>query len=157
MIDTKQIQKLLCANFLFLFLLPLFAASGQTSADIERLLGEREITCEQAAWFTLAASLDEPPASPQAAFALALERGWLPAGAQNALPIDCSGLAFLLMKAFELKGGMMYSLTGNSRYAYREMKHRGYITGRVYPNLAVSGERFLQILGNVTDDEGRAR
>ena len=141
---------------ILLLMFPVFLPA-QTAADLETVLQAPAITCEQAAWFTLAVALDEPPANPQAAFALALERGWLPAGARDTTPITCGGLAYLMMKAFDLTGGMMYRLTGNRRYAYREMKSRGYITGRVYSGLAVSGEQFLQILGNVTDDEGAAR
>jgi hypothetical protein len=33
-------------------------AQGQTAADIERLLDAQEITCSQAAYFVLAASLE---------------------------------------------------------------------------------------------------
>ena len=140
------------AVFLLLFL-PVF---GQTSAEIESLLGEAEVSCEQAAYFTLAVALDQPPAASQAAFALAREKGWLPANAENGSPITFSGLSFLMMKAFDINGGIMYELTGSRRYAYREMKSRGFITGRAYSNLAVSGEQFLQILGNVADEDGGA-
>jgi len=141
----------------FFFLLPLCVAFGQTSADIEEVLGERAVTCEQATWFTLAAALDSQPANPQAAFTLALESGWLPADAQRSAPINGGSLAYLMMKAFDINGGIMYRLTGNRRYAYREMKYRGYIDASAYPNRAVSGEQFLQILSNVINDEGRTR
>ena len=135
-------------------LLFLSQAWGQTAADIEGLLAQKEITFEQAAYFASCAVLDEPPAAPFAAFTLARDRGWLPAKAESSRPITMGGLSLLLMHAFDLKGGMMYRFFGNQRYAYREMKEKGYITGRAYQTLKVSGEQFLQILGDVTADLG---
>ena len=78
----------------------------------------------------------------------------LPAKSENDSRISCSGLSFLVMKAFNLKGGMMYRLTDNKRYAYRELKDRGIITGRAYSNKPVSGEQLLQMLINLSDDGG---
>ena len=139
-------------SVLFLFMtLPSFA---QTSADIERILDQKEISCEQAAWFTLAAALEEPIEGSQAAFNLAVEKGWLPQDAQGSDPITCGGFSYLAMQAFGMKCGMMYRIFENKRYAYREMKYRGYIAGRAWSNSAVSGEQFLQILGNVMADLG---
>ena len=140
--------------FLTIFLLLLFPAFGQTSADIENLLAERAISFEQAAWFILASALNEVPDSSQAAFALAVERGWIPAKAESGNPITFNGLSLLLMKAFEINGGMMYRFTENKRYAYRELRSREYITGRAYSGITVSGEQFLQILGNIMSDRG---
>ena len=135
-------------------LLPIFPAWSQSAADVESLLAQKEITFEQAAFFTCSAALNEPPATPSEAFAQARDRGWLPAQAESSGAVTMGGLSLLVMKAFDLNGGMMYRFFGNQRYAYREMKDRGYITGRAYQRLAVSGEQFLQILGDVTADLG---
>jgi len=142
--------------FLTVFLFMISPIFSQTPADIDSLLGEAEINGEQAAYFTLALALEKIPENPQAAFSLAREKGWLAADMQNTGKIDYSGLSFLLMNAFNIKGGMMYRFTGSPRYAYRELKNRGIINGRVYSDFPVSGEHFLQILGNITDDEGGA-
>ena len=132
---------------------------AQTAAEMEGLLDTEEITHIQAAWFTLASVLETPPPDQAAAFALALERGWLPANAEPGGPVKLRNLSLLLMKAFDLEGGLMYRLFPGPRYAYREMKARGFIEGRAWPGFTVSGERFLQILGNVlfhTGDERQA-
>lgn len=140
------------ALFFMFFAFLLLPAFAQTPADVERLLDENAITFEQAAWFILAVAMDAPPDGPQEAFAAAAGNGWFAAGRQGADAITFADLSLLAMNAFDIKGGMMYRIFKNKRYAYREMKYRGYIIGRAFSNLAVSGEQFLQILGNVMDD-----
>ena len=144
------------ALFTFVFLFMFFPVFAQTSADIEAVLGEEQITFEQAAFFTLALATENQQDGPQAAFALVKERGWLPESTESGNVIDYKCLSYLIMKAFDLDGGLMYRLTGNQRYAYREMRSRGFLSGRVYSSLPVSGEQLLQILGNVTDEQGGA-
>ena len=137
-----------------LLLFPLAAGIAQSAQEIEQLLETAEITYAQAAYFTLALALDNPPESGEAAFDFALENGWLPGSAEGDGSATLGGLSLLVMKAFNLEGGMMYWLLGNSRYAYREMTRRRFIEGRAYPTLKVSGERFLEILGNVLAVKG---
>jgi hypothetical protein len=129
---------------------------GQTAAEMERLLDTKEITYAQAAWFTLASAQEDPPPNPAAAFALALEMAWLPENAEPGGPVKLRNLSLLMMKAFDLEGGLMCRLFPGPRYAYREMIRRGFIEGRAYPGFTVSGERFLQILGNVLSHTGDA-
>lgn len=124
-------------------------AWSQTAADMENLLAAREITFSQAVYFTLASAPGSPPENPDAAFAMAREKGWLPEGAESGSALTLGDLSLLIMNAFNLKGGLMYRLFPVGRYAYREMTSRGFIEGRSYPDLKVSGDRFLRILGNV--------
>ena len=151
----RNCKKIYVICMLLLLAIP---AYSQSAADIEGLLSEKAITCEQAAWFTLvsvqeAAEEDDPlPAS--GAFAAAQEKGWIKAEGGDAITL--SRLSLLLMHAYDLKGGLMYRLTGSARYAFREMKALGFINGRVYPNQTVSGEEFLQILGSVTAEKDGA-
>jgi hypothetical protein len=140
--------------FVFMFLLILFPAFSQTPAEIERMLDEPAITYRQAAWFTLAVALDLPDGNEQYvsefAFAMARDKGWLYKNAEGETPITMAGLSYLMMKVFDIKGGLMYRLAKNPRYAYRELKSLGYISGDVYSNQKVSGEQFLRILENVS-------
>jgi hypothetical protein len=126
-------------------------AQGQTAAEMESLLDAGEITCAQAAYFVLAAALEDPPQNPEAAFGMALEQGGLPAKAESNGCITMGGFSLLLMKAFDIKGGLMYRRFPRGRYAFREMTGRGFIEGRSYSTLTVSGEQFLRILENVLD------
>jgi hypothetical protein len=78
--------------------------------------------------------------------------GWLRGEAESAITLQ--ELSFLIMNAFDLRGGLMYTLFRNPRYAYREMIYRQLIQGRAYSNMNVSGIRFLQILGRVLSHTG---
>lgn len=120
-------------------------AYSQTAADMESLLEAGEITFSQAAYFTLASALERPPENPEAAFAMALEKGWLPAGAESGSALTLGDLSLLIMKAFNLEGGLMYCFFPGRRYAYREMTSRGFIEGRSYPSMKVPGEQFFYL------------
>jgi hypothetical protein len=125
------------------------AARGQNAAEMESLLDAGEITCAQAAYFVFAAAFYNPPQNPQAAFDMALEEGYLPPNSESSNSITMAGLSLLLMKAFDIEGGLMYRLEARSRYAYREMISRGFIEGRSYSTFAVSGEQLLRIVENI--------
>jgi hypothetical protein len=137
-----------------MLLFSVMAAHGQTAAEMESLLDVGEITYAQAAYFVLAAALEDPPQNPEAAFALALEQGWLPAKSKSNSNITMGSFSLLLMQAFDIKGGLMYRLFPRGRYAFREMTGRGFIEGRSYSTLPVSGEQFLRILENALDKRG---
>jgi hypothetical protein len=129
-------------------------ARGQTALEMESLLEAGEISFSQAAYFTLASALENPPENPEGAFVMALENGWFPARAERGNPLTLADLSLLIMKAFNLEGGLMYRFFPGGRYAYREMTSRGFIEGRAYPGMKVPGEQFLYILGNVLAQGG---
>jgi hypothetical protein len=131
-------------------------AWAQTAAELERLLDTKEITYGEAAYFTLASVMENPPGNPPIAFALALEKGWLPDNAGFDGSIKLRNLSLFMMKAFNLEGGLMYRIFPGPRYAYREMTRQGFIEGRAYPGFTVSGERFLLILGKLLSRTGDA-
>jgi hypothetical protein len=132
------------------------AAAGpvkaQTAEHLDALLDNPALTYAQAAQIVLpAAGLAPEDISPEAAFAEA--QNYLPGNAEPGGPVRLGELAFLIMRAFNLKGGICYSLFPGPRYAYRELVHRGFIQGRNDPALCVSGERLLRILGRVLDHQ----
>jgi hypothetical protein len=62
------------------------------------------------------------------------------------------------MKAFALKGGILYSLFPLPRYACRELVYLRIIQGGLDPDERLDGRAFLQILGRVlsyTEDDER--
>jgi hypothetical protein len=138
-----------------LFALPLSAPLyAQTAAELEGLLDIQTVSCGQAARFTLEAADIAGPQDAGQAFALAAERAWLPQKASAEKPITLAQLSFLMMKAFNLKGGMMFAIAPGPRYAYRSMISQSFIPGAADPAMTVSGERFLLILGNVLSAAG---
>jgi len=119
---------------------------AQTAERIERLLEQDRVSYRDAALLVLEASghLDsEKQTSADDAFSFAVERGWLPKGAQANGDASLSGLSLLVMQAFEINGGALFSLFKNPHYAYRAMVYRGVIQGRADPQMPVSGELLL--------------
>jgi len=133
------------------FLLPVFLPA-QTAAELETVMKASAVTCAQAARFVSASA--GSAASSQNAFEQALEKGWLPKGTAPDEGITLGKLSLLIMKAFEIRGGLMYLIFPGQRYAFRTMVSRSFIQGAADPAMTVSGERFLQILGRVISDQG---
>ena len=148
---TKNFHLLVQLFFVLglLLIIPGFLPA-QTAAELEAVLDDPAISYSQAARFVMAAS----GGSADEAFESAAARRWLPRGASADDPIRLGALSHLLMKAFGLKGGMMYAIFPGPRYAYRSMVSRSFIQGSSDPAMIVSGERFLLILGNVLDAAG---
>ena len=129
----------------FTLVLPVFA---QTAAELEALLATRALSYEQAASFVLRAAEVTTPGS---AFNYASEQKWLPAKAAPSDRAALNGVSLLVMGAFGIKGGIMYSATKSPHYAYRELVHQGIILGRADPDLAVSGDRLLFMISRALE------
>ena len=124
----------------------------QSADRIEALLASGAVTYADAALLVLeAAERIDPAAGTSAddAFRFAAERGWLPrdAGADYAARLD--GLSLLVMRAFDFKGGLFYTLTKSPHHAYRELGYRGVIQGRADPMMSVSGDLLLFTVNRV--------
>ncbi len=129
-----------------------FTAYAQTGQELDRLLATEAVGAAMAARFILpAAGLAAETVSAQDAFTLASERGWLPDQAGMERQLTMAQLSFMIMQAFGLKGGLMYSIAPGPRYAYRELVYLRIIQGSSDPSRTVSGERFLRILGRILD------
>ena len=147
-----------------LFFIPIFL-SAQTAAELEAVLKAPSVSCARAAQFVAASIGSEAfaesgaesgaaSASSQAAFEQALNLGWFPRGTAPDEPITLGKLSFLVMKAFDMKGGMMYALFPGPRYAFRAMVSRSFIQTTADPANKPSGETFLIILGAVLGARG---
>ena len=128
--------------------------SAQTAAELERILETPYISSSQAARFVLASASGTADISADAALQSAIAKGWLPRKTAANDPISMGTLSYLTMKAFDLRGGLMYSIVPGPRYAFRSMVNRSFIEGAADPAMKVSGEKFLLILGNVLDAAG---
>ena len=150
-----------------LILMPVLAFA-QTAAEMDAMLTADTVSSARAARFILGAAdllpsgLSGPEAessteaegiandssrgSPleKAAYDMASSNGWINAASSEA--VTMKDAAFLIMKAFDLKGGVMYSLFSNPRYAYREMVYRKLIPGSTDQGMKVSGAKLLLIL-----------
>ena len=129
-------------------LIPAALVFSQTAAEIERLLDTDSVTYEQAAWFVLRAA-DVEVFNPMGAFSQAADWKWLPGKAGPSDKAALSGVSLLVMRAFNLKGGLFYSLAKNPHYAYRELIYKGVIQGRADSDMEVSGDLLLFMINEV--------
>ena len=140
-------NRLYIAIFL-LFVLPA-VLSAQTAARIERLLETEAVTYGQVAQFLLEAAGVLGYTAAAEAFRYAEERQWLPGDASPSAEARLDGVALLIMRSFDIRGGIMYSLFRNARYAYRELVYLDVIHGRISPSMAVSGDLLLFMVGRI--------
>jgi hypothetical protein len=142
--------------FSFLFFLCSFAFA-QTAAEMDAMLQAETISAARLARFALGAADLLPqelsgPAAESAAYDMAFSNGWIKTAATDAVTLKAA--AFLIMKAFNLKGGAMYSLFKNPRYAYREMVYKKLIQGQLNQAMNVSGPMLLVILDRTLNYSG---
>jgi hypothetical protein len=148
-------RKIFSITFLLLFFC--VTLNAQTADKIQTLLQTTAVSYAQAASFVLEAAdvtvsynetseQDTAHSAAQSAMRFAVEKKWLPAkaNAQDAIPL--ANLSHLIMKAFDVKGGPMYSLFNSAHYSYREMVFQDIIQGRSDPHMKVSGEKMIFII-----------
>jgi outer membrane protein OmpA-like peptidoglycan-associated protein len=139
-------------------LFPAPGAVAQTAAELERVLALPAVSCGDAARFVLGAAGTALPEtakdSAAGAYRFATERGWLPEKAAAEEPASLGDVSFLIMRALNIEGGLMYSLFPGPRYAYRELAYLKIIRGRSYSTMTVSGQRLLRIISRALDYAG---
>ena len=150
-----NIKKYRFILFSFLFFVSSLAFA-QTAAEMDTMLDASEVSAARAARFVLGSADLLPEGlsgteAERAAYDMAASNGWVKIGAGE--NVSLKDAAFLIMKAFDLKGGVMYSLLKNPRYAYREMVYQKIIQGSSDPNTKVSGAGLLQILDRTMRNE----
>ena len=142
---------------LLLLLAGLFPGGGlsaqSAAARMDVLLESQAVTWEDAAGFILDAAGVAYGAL--GAFEYCRTHKWLPQSVHYREPITMQGFSLLAMSAFEMNGGLMYTLTHSSRYAYRELLYRNILPPRSDPALYLSGETFLYVLARILMEQGR--
>ena len=135
-----------------------FSLSAQNAAELDAMLEAGAISAAAAARFVLGAADLLPQElsgqeAEQAAYDMALSKGWVNTAANSSITLKDTAL--LVMRAFDFKGGVLYRIFHNSRYAYREMIYRRLIQGKADPNMSVSGPRLLQIISKSLSYAGK--
>jgi hypothetical protein len=118
-------------------------------------LEQKQVSYQEAALLVLEAAghIEARYTGPQEAFNLAVERRWVSANAEADSPVALNELAFLVMRAFDLKGGAFYSLFKNPHYAYRALVYHKIIQGRADPHMYVSGDLLLYTVNKAMSRE----
>lgn len=124
------------------------SASAQSNDALDIILSEQELTYGSAALLVLTATgrIDEESSFSQAASRLE-SLGWGIEGRAASDPVTLGEYAYLLMRAFELPGGLMYRLVPGPRYAAREVAALRIAEGTAMVNMRLSGERAVRMLG----------
>ena len=152
----KKYSFILCFLTAPAFLFAQTTGRQSPAQEIETLLGTNAVTYAQAARFALEASDAMAVPDRNEAFRYAVEREWLPGNVSANDTARLDGISLLLMRSFNIEGGILYSLTNNPHYAYRELIYRDVIRGRTDPAMNVSGELFLFLTGRVLSQRDEA-
>lgn len=126
--------------------------AAQTAAFMDRFLAQERVSYADASYLVLLGAGRLKDSDPvERAVAVLGEQGWsLPAkGAAD--PLTLGEFALLVMRSFDIPGGLMYRIAPGPRYATRELAYLQVIQGKARPNSSVSGERAARILGRVLD------
>ncbi|MCL2213623.1 MAG: hypothetical protein FWC06_00295 [Treponema sp.] len=152
----KNLRSCYLYTFLILYFItaPCFLAAQSTADEIENLLNTKAVTYAQAVRFVLEAANITAVSGYEEAYHYASERSLLPKNISMNQTMRLDGLSLLLMKSFNLKGGLFYSMFKNPHYAYRELVYRDVIQGRADPGMNVTGERFLFYVNRILTQEG---
>ena len=123
-------------------------ASAQSSRTVGVILLNDTATYGDAAYLLLAArGLIDDEVGLAGAAGLLEFNGYGTPGRLWLDPITLGEYAVLLRRVLGLPGGFMSALTDAPRYAVRDLRHYRIIQGRAYPNMTISGERMVRILG----------
>ena len=76
-------------------------------------------------------------------FDYAVQQNLLPKNVSADESVRLDRLSLLLMRSFDIKGGLFYTLFKTPHYAYRELAFLNIIQGRHDPGMIVTGERLL--------------
>jgi len=133
------------------------AAFGQAAEKVDKILETEKATFGQAAYLIQTALND---GSDGLDFETAFDRFKSEnknlirdsISAEDVIPVKT--YAFLLMKAFDIKGGMMYRIYPCPRYAYRDLHYLAVIQDKNNPDALMTGAAMLQILSRIDTVQG---
>ena len=147
-------KKRLCFPvIILLFFIPVFLFP-QTAAQMEELLGTPVLRYEQAVRFVLRAADLTGEVSAEEAFRQAKENKFLPRQAETGTIASLEGVSLLIMRSFDIKGGLFYTIFKNPHYAYKELMYKGIIQDRSDPAMAVSGEHLIFLVNRILSVRG---
>ncbi len=129
--------------------------NAQSNEFLDDLLAVENLTAGKAAYLVMVASENVSEDADEArAFELMQNMGYSPKNVEFSQPIRIRDYAFILMKAFDIKGSLMYRLFPSPRYAYRSLSAMQVIQGVKNPSDLFDGNAAIQILGRVFDIKG---
>ncbi len=149
------LRVLLCAGIAML-LLPV-AAFSQSNSTIDELLAQKKALFGDSVYMVLAAANIIPAnATPVEAMNALYQKDWISPPPKADAPISFGDFSYILMKSFDIPGGLMYHLFPGPRYAGREVVYRQWAPKNLSPYEGLSGMQALYILRTYLDSRGKS-
>ena len=143
---TKPKSKILVTVILMLVA---SSVAAQTDRVIDEIIEQEKASFGNAVLLILAASgAISEEASVEDALAFLEQSGWEVRGNTANEPVELGDLCYVIMRSFEINGGLFYSLFPGPRYAPRELQYLGFFFGNFSAYRILSGEEVLRILGS---------
>jgi hypothetical protein len=124
--------------------------TAQSNEVLDAILGETTLSYGNAAYLIGTASGHLPEeTAPADAGPILEQQGLGKPGLKSTDPVTLGDFSTMLTRAFDIHGGIMYSIRHSPRYATRELAYLGIISGPAKPGMSLSGERALRILEQI--------
>jgi len=140
-------------SIFFLVLLGgIFLLQAQSNEVLDQILKHEKLEFGDLAYLALASNPELP--LPESTDAAASQFSTVYKGIEKKASQDSVNLGdfcYVMMQAYNIKGGILYTLFPSQRYAIREMLYLGFIKNPSWPGKEISGEYALRILGNILD------
>jgi hypothetical protein len=116
---------------------------------MDQILAQEELTYGSAAWLVLTGTgvLSDEASIDDAVMEMGQRVPKIAADRDRIITLG--EFSLLVMKGWEIKGGLFYSLIPSPRYALRELRFLEIVQGRAYCRMKITGERAVRILGRV--------
>lgn len=131
---------------------------AQSNTVLDKVLANKQATYGDAAYLVLTATKKTADSSTtQQAFTDLEKQGWGIKAKDAQAAITLGVYSYMLMKAFRMHGGIMYSLLPGPRYAARQLVYLGVVHGNGSPYRDITGIEAVNILSGVLNYEGASR
>ena len=121
---------------------------AQSNRLIDEMLLEEKASFGKSVFLVLsAAGLVPESASVAEALSFLQGTGWRVRQKGDDAPIKLGECSFVIMRSFQIPGGLFYNIFPGPRYAARELKYLRFYTGRYDAGRVLSGDEVLGILG----------
>ncbi len=121
--------------------------SAQSASFFTTVYEAETLTWEQAAFLAMAGTERvSDSVSPNVAWEALSKTQWYTNIPQRDAPITASQFSYLLAMAFNVKGGLWFTLFRSERYAYREMVFKKVVPGSTDPGSTLKGTDAMKIL-----------
>lgn len=139
----------------FLLLVSTSSLFGQANDFIDSVIAKDALSVSEAAYLVLVASDNlGDDADSSRAFEMIKQLGWDPVGFQPDAGINYGEFSYMLIKAFGVRTGLLFSLFPGPHYAYRELVHLVVVQGATDPDMKVSGTGAMHMLSRIFDVKG---